>query len=178
MEILNLLLQFGIVIYIPLVTYFIINALNRYLTILDDKNKCNLHVVDKTSSAKKMEVVLPLQLQAYERLILFLERIRPISLVNRHLDLYISKQQFQMNMLKNIRDEFDHNLSQQLFVSESVWQTAKGAREELAQMINLHTVSLGNEASAANLAEQLIKTEITLIDQCIKLIKEEMKGIL
>ena len=100
-----------------------------------------------------------------------------MALIARHLDPFVARQQFQMNLLQNIRDEFEHNLSQQLFVSESVWQTSKTAREELAQQINLQAVSLEENASAADLAEKLIQIDSKLIDQAIKMIKEEMKAI-
>jgi hypothetical protein len=177
MDALLIIFQIGTILYVLAVTYFLIKALNQYLAILSDKNKLTISKSELNKDGKKIELLLPLHIQAYERLILFLERIKPIALIARHLDPFTSRQQFQMNMLQNIRDEFEHNLSQQLFVSDSVWQTSKAAREEIAQQINMQSANLTEESTSSDLAGLLVQIDTRLIDQAIKMIKEEMKAM-
>jgi hypothetical protein len=177
MDALLIIFQIGTILYVLAVTYFLIKALNQYLAILSDKNKLTISKSELNKDGKKIELLLPLHIQAYERLILFLERIKPMALIARHLDPFTSRQQFQMNMLQNIRDEFEHNLSQQLFVSDSVWQTSKAAREEIAQQINMQSANLTEESTSSDLAGLLVQIDTRLIDQAIKMIKEEMKAM-
>lgn len=177
METLTLLLQIGTLLYILVVTFFLIRALYLFIEILTEKTRLAKKSSESKNESLKIEVLLPLRLQAYERLILFLERVKPMALIARHLDAFASPQQFQMNMIQNIRDEFDHNLSQQLFVSEMIWQTLKAAREELTQQINIQAASLGELDTAADLAGKLVQVDHKLIDQAIKMIKEEMKAM-
>jgi hypothetical protein len=172
-----MIFQIGTILYILVVTFFLIRAMNQYLTILSERNKLTLGESNLKIEGKKIELLLPLRMQAYERLILFLERIKPMALIARHLDPFTSRQQFQMSMLQNIRDEFEHNLSQQLFVSDTVWQTSKAAREEIAQQINLQSAILTDESTSADLAGLLVQIDTKLIDQAIKMIKEEMKAM-
>ena len=72
-------------------------------------------------------VILPLRLQAYERVVLYLERITPSNLVIRLNNPALNVAQFQMLILSAIRNEYDHNLSQQLYISSFGWGTVKNA---------------------------------------------------
>ena len=75
-------------------------------------------------SKKNQSVVLPLRLQAYERMALFLERIDPNQLVMRIHTPGLTVSQEQNLLLTAIRSEFEHNLSQQIYISDPVWQKA------------------------------------------------------
>jgi len=70
---------------------------------------------------EKQKLSLPVRLQAYERIVLFLERISPGNLVMRVHKPEMKVKQFQQMLIKTIRDEYDHNLSQQLYVSHEAW---------------------------------------------------------
>ncbi len=92
---------------------------------------------------RKMEVVLenqrlitPVRLQAYERLILFLERISPESLVMRLNRAGLTVQQLHQEMLTAIRNEYEHNLSQQLYISPAAWEVIRNARGQILKLIN------------------------------------------
>ena len=92
---------------------------------------------------RKMEVVLenqrlitPVRLQAYERLILFLERISPESLVMRLNRPGLTVQQLHQEMLTAIRNEYEHNLSQQLYISPAAWEVIRNARGQILKLIN------------------------------------------
>lgn len=89
------------------------------------------------SFADNLKIVTPLRLQAYERLLLFLERITIESLALRLQKPGISARQLQVSMLEVVRKEFNHNLSQQLYVSNKSWNAVKNAKEQLSRIINL-----------------------------------------
>jgi hypothetical protein len=87
--------------------------------------------------AKNQKDILLLRLQAYERLILLMERITPDNLVMRIDPTGMNANEFHLELLSNIRAEFDHNISQQLYVSDMVWQEIYNAKEEVTKLINL-----------------------------------------
>ena len=78
----------------------------------------------------------PIQMQAYERLVLFLERIHPERLVFRVNKPGMSARLMQAELLKLIREEFDHNLAQQLYISNEAWRALTVAREETFKILN------------------------------------------
>ena len=85
---------------------------------------------------KEGSELLRLRIQAYERLILLMERLNPESLVLREQQHSWTSVQFQTHLLKIIRREFDHNLAMQLYVSDKSWNKVKAAREGLIRLIN------------------------------------------
>lgn len=95
------------------------------------------------------EIIIPIRLQAYERIILFLERISPGSLIMRIHQSGMSAYQLQTALLNNIREEFEHNLSQQLYISSNSWSLVKNAKEEIVKLINTASARL-NDMQAAN----------------------------
>jgi hypothetical protein len=66
-------------------------------------------------------LLTPIRLQAYERVVLFLERINPSSMVMR-TNKAVTASMFQAELLKTIRSEFEHNLSQQIYMSNKSWE--------------------------------------------------------
>ena len=78
---------------------------------------------------------LPLRLQAYERLTLFLERIKPESMIIRVSHSGMTTSDLERTLLENIREEFEHNLSQQIYVSPEAWYMVVSAKQSLIQLI-------------------------------------------
>tara|TARA_R110002049_G_scaffold309170_3_gene517859 strand:+ start:5031 stop:5549 length:519 start_codon:yes stop_codon:yes gene_type:complete len=78
---------------------------------------------------------LPIRLQAYERMALFLERIAIPSLVVRVAPIGADKDAYENLLIKNIEKEFDHNLSQQIYISDDCWNIIKTAKSATIQMI-------------------------------------------
>ena len=99
--------------------------------------------------------VTPVRLQAYERLILLLERIGVNNLVMRVYQEKMSAEQLRTELQRSIRNEFDHNLTQQLYVSEEAWDLVSKAKEEMVKFINTETEKLGEDASALDLSKAL-----------------------
>ncbi|MBN1768189.1 MAG: hypothetical protein JXR50_06790 [Prolixibacteraceae bacterium] len=79
---------------------------------------------------------LPLRLQAYERIVLLLERIKPESLVMRLSKPELKTVELQRAMLESIRNEFDHNLSQQIYLSDEAWRMVEAARHSMMQLLS------------------------------------------
>lgn len=99
----------------------------------------------------------PLQMQAYERLILFLERIQPDSLMMRMQRPGMSSRALHSAMLKNIRQEYEHNMTQQLYVSISAWKLILMARNEATKLVNLSATNLPENASAIDFGNELVQ---------------------
>lgn len=100
------------------------------------------------------EIIL-LRLQAYERLSLFLERINFASVISRVRTPDMLSSELQYAMVKNIREEFEHNLSQQIYISSAAWNLIVQAKEEMMKTVNLIGSHLPSEASSGQLISAL-----------------------
>lgn len=78
---------------------------------------------------------LPIRLQAYERMALFLERITLNNLVVRVAPKGKNKSDYENLLIKQIENEFEHNLSQQIYMSDSCWNIIKTAKNTTIQII-------------------------------------------
>lgn len=122
------ILKYTLPSLILLVTvYFIIK---RFINLDIEKRKIE-------TFSENLKIITPLRLQAYERLILFLERITVESLALRLQTPGITARELQISMLENVRKEFNHNLSQQLYVSKKSWNAVKNAKEQIIRTINV-----------------------------------------
>lgn len=116
----------------------------------------------KQSELRQMSgnVSIPIRLQAYERLVLFLERISPGSLLIRVYSTNFSASQFQMTLIKSIREEFEHNLSQQVYVSSKAWELVKNAKEEMLKLINISMGELNDNATSSDLSKKVFEKSV------------------
>lgn len=105
---------------------------------------------------ERQNFTLPHKMEAYQRAVLYLERMNPTSLVLRLSDPTISAHAMQAVLLKALRDEYDHNVAQQLFISENAWTLLKTAKEETARLISVISEQLPEGSSAADLCSSLI----------------------
>lgn len=125
---------------------------------------------------------VPLKLQALERVILFLERISPNSLLVRVHRGGMAASQLQSELVATIRAEFEHNLSQQIYVSEQAWEEVKDAKEEMIRIINNAFSHVGANASGIQMSsqifEQVLKMENVPTQKALDFIKSEAKKIL
>lgn len=103
---------------------------------------------------KRDKEVMMLRLQAYERLALFLERINPASVISRIRTPDMMATELQYAIVKNIREEYEHNLSQQIYVSPDCWNLIVAAKDQIIQTVNL----IGNQQPADASAGQLINS--------------------
>lgn len=125
---------------------------------------------------------LPLKLQALERIILFLERISPNSLLVRVHRGGMAASQLQSELVSTIRAEFEHNLSQQIYVSEQAWEEVKDSKEEMIRIINNAFSHVGANASGIQMSsqifEQVLKMENVPTQKAVDFIKSEAKKVL
>jgi len=126
------------------------------------------------SKTEGMKILLPLKVQASERLVLFLERMQASVLINRYISLSEDADSLARMMISGIREEFEHNLSQQLFVSDVAWQLTKAAKEEMVQAIHLALAALPDKAPPFDLAKGLLTTEIKMIQNAINQLRDDL----
>jgi len=126
---------------------------------------------------EKVRISMPIRLQAYERIILLLERISPANLVMRVHQQGMTSAAFQKVLVQNIRDEYTHNLSQQLYVSSKAWDLVKTAREEMIRQINTSAAQLGEEATSIDLSNKLLEMSMEKMAtrKAIDFLKEEAR---
>jgi hypothetical protein len=101
--------------------------------------------------------VTPIKLQAYERIILFLERISLESLLVRVNTPDMTATQLHSAMLNAIRSEFEHNLSQQIYMSQQAWEVVRNARSNMIKIINSEVDKLPPDSSALALSKRLLE---------------------
>lgn len=97
---------------------------------------------------------LPIRLQAYERMALFLERIAINNLVVRVAPKGQDKSSYENLLIKQIENEFDHNLSQQIYMSDECWNIIKAAKSATIQIIR--SAGMSESDSADKLREDIL----------------------
>jgi 16S rRNA C1402 (ribose-2'-O) methylase RsmI len=126
-----------------------------YFTIksfLDNESKKRLTELRQANQS----LVTPIRLQAYERVVLFLERISPNSLVMRVHKNGMSGLLLQSELIKTIRSEYEHNLSQQIYMSNNAWQMVSTAKEEIIKLINIASTKVPETATGLELAQTIL----------------------
>jgi len=101
-------------------------------------------------------ILAPLRIQAHERMILFLERISPSNLVMRTHHSGITGHELHGELIKAIRTEYEHNLSQQIYLSMGAWEMIKTAKEETAKIINISAEKTAASASGLDFGQNVI----------------------
>ena len=118
------------------------------------KEQVNLEVELKK---QRQEFFLPNRVDAYERAILLMERLHPNSLVMRLNNPSLPAKIMQAEFLKTIREEFDHNITQQLFISPIAWKLLRDSKEELVKLINLAASQVQENATAIELSAKIFE---------------------
>ena len=128
---------------------------------------------------KNQETVLPIRLQAYERMTLFLERISPNNLIPRVKTGGLNAREFQHVLLNEIRQEFNHNVSQQIYMSHEAWELIKNAKEDLIVTINNSADELSDESSELDLSRKIfggtMNSDHDPVGKAIIFLKEEIQ---
>ena len=106
---------------------------------------------------RAIETILPNRLQAYERVCLLLERISPQNMLLRLNTPGMPAREFHRMLLEEIRNEYNHNVSQQVYMSEDAWNLVKNAKEDLIILINEAAQSMTEEATSIDLAKQIFQ---------------------
>ena len=110
--------------------------------------------------SRAIETVLPNRLQAYERMVLFLERMSPQNLLVRLSTTGMPSREFHQLLLSEMRSEYNHNVSQQVYISEEVWVLIKNAKEDLIVSINDAASEMTLESSSLDLSKKIFEKSI------------------
>ena len=128
---------------------------------------------------KNSETILPLRLQAYERMALFLERISPNNMLIRLAEPQLSAAAFQQKLLTEIRDEFHHNHSQQIYMSDEAWQMIRGAMNSMIGLIQQAGEKMTEKNNAIDLSSaifnEMAQSEKDAVDSALSFIKNEIR---
>jgi hypothetical protein len=150
-------------------------VLNRVLA--SDERRRNMELLKASKS-----ITIPMRLQAYERLILFLERISPDTLLLRVKSQARTNSDLHLAILQQIRSEYEHNISQQLYVSDEIWSCVQETKERIVMQINdiaKQTRSDGDSNHFAKLIlDKLIENGESPVSPTIKKLKAEARKIL
>lgn len=122
---------------------------SQYIKEQDSRRRFLLHK-DSQASA------LPQRLQAYERLTLFLERISPGKLVSRVKPYNDDPNDYERLLLRTIEEEFEHNLAQQIYVTQECWNIVRTAKSTTAAIIRKTNMS-GRIETSDQLRETLLR---------------------
>jgi hypothetical protein len=105
---------------------------------------------------------LPVRMQAYERLTLLLERIAPNSLLVRVQPATLTVREYHALLTQAIRQEFEYNLSQQIYVSADAWQIITTAKNALVSIINQTASTLDPQAPGVDLAKRILEQTLEM----------------
>ena len=167
-----------LILLIPLAGMLLIT----YLLLQHFFNK-QLKESEKELINQKAKSYLPLKIQAYERAILFLERIDPNNLIIRIHKPTMNASKLHLEILKQIREEYNHNMSQQIYISPKSWAELIKGKEETIQIAKTAFGQLKNDANAIELSTKIFEIIAKLphnpAAQARKLIiREFQKGVL
>jgi len=125
------------------------------------------------------KIVLPLKLQAYERICLFLERISLNNLLLRVNDPAFTAGQLQQKINMDVRDELNHNLSQQIYLSDDAWTMVKRTQEEVITIVNKAAEKVDRNERGIELAkkifEEVLERQNNPCEVTLKFIKDELR---
>ncbi|TAE90561.1 MAG: hypothetical protein EAY81_00680 [Bacteroidetes bacterium] len=103
------------------------------------------------------KMITPLKLQAYERIVILMERMSPNNLIFRVSTPGISATQLKILLIEDINNEFNHNVSQQVYISPQAWQMVRIAKEEMINIINTAYSSLGPNSVGLDLSKAIFE---------------------
>jgi hypothetical protein len=132
---------------VMITAWFVIRHMLR-----DDRDRRRQELLLQT-----VKTITPVRLQAYERIILLLERISPESLIMRTARPGMTAQQLHAELISNVRAEYEHNLSQQIYMSNEAWEMVKNARGTVVKVINNVASQLPPAASGEELSRLLLE---------------------
>jgi hypothetical protein len=131
--------------------------------------------VQLQAQGEDQRIILPLRLQACERIVLFLDRIAVNNLIMRINRPEMNALQFQAAMVGAIREEFEYNLSQQLYLSSKAWGLVRNAKEETIRMINTASMKMHENALSSEMVRVLLELVLAEEKSSVEIALEEVK---
>lgn len=134
-----------------LVVFFTVDRLlGRYLN-------HHAQVLARETARQRQDIATPLRLQAYERLSLLCERIDLPSLILRTRPEGMKAGEYRLALMLAIQQEYEHNITQQVYVSGQLWEIIKLARDDNMQVIELANQQVSPQEEGRKLAETILQ---------------------
>lgn len=111
----------------------------------------------KITDEKPHSEINKMQLQAYERLLILVDRIALPNLISRINQPGANAKEMQLLLIQNIRQEFDYNITQQIYVSPTAWDAIKNLKEQNLLIVNQLANVLPHNANALDLNKLLLE---------------------
>ena len=130
---------------------------------------------------KNSETILPTRLQAYERICLLLERVSPNNMLLRLSNPGISAYDFQQILLSEIGEELNHNLSQQVYMSDEAWTRVRNTVNAIIAVIQEASQEMTAEHNAIDLSQKIfdkmMKLENDPVGETLSFVKNEIRQV-
>ncbi len=130
---------------------------------------------------ERQKFFLPNRVDAYQRAILLMERIHPNSLVMRNNNPGLPAAAMQVQLLEAIRNEYEHNIAQQMFISQPTWELVRKSKDETVKIIHLAGQQLEATATGMDLSSKIFEIvgEIGEMPSeiAVKALKEEVQAL-
>ena len=147
MQTTTILISIGVLIALLIVYYYFYQK---------DKKALPAAVQSESLPAVIPVSTQPLQLAAYERLVILADRIAIPNLISRSSTPGLSKSEMQQLLTQTIKQEFDHNLSQQIYVSADAWEAVRSLKDQNIHLINQVASVLPAEANGMDLSKKIL----------------------
>ena len=112
---------------------------------------------EKQKAAAAPQSTQPLQLQAYERLMLLVDRIALPNLIGRTATAGLSSRDMQMLLIQQIRQEFEYNVTQQIYVTQESWEAVRNLKDQNLLIINQIASFLQADATGQDLSRSILE---------------------
>lgn len=124
---------------------------------------------------KALSEILPNQLQAYERFTLYLERISPEEMAVREQANVSSAKDLYLAMLNSVRQEFEHNVAMQIYITSASWKRIQKARQEVVKTLQESMKQVHPTASPLELSAEFIELAKNTCDFYVERAKEGLR---
>lgn len=150
-------------------------TIRQFLTREEQKQRIELAMGNQ-------KILTPIRLAAFERIVLFLERINPSNLLVRVQEPGMSAKEFHRALIATIRAEYEHNMSQQIYISDESWDAVKTAKESITELVNIAAQRMSDESRSIDLSKYIVQmiaqSDQHPVEDAIEKVKEEIVEIL
>lgn len=170
MDIYSILLALAPTTVVGIVAYLLID---RFL-----KAESKRHILE--IKKESIKVTIPVRLQAFERVILLLERIDAVQVVKRSITPGMTSGQLKLKAIAEIRNEFNHNVTQQVYLSASSWERVVQAKEDAIKLISVTGTQINDNTDAVEFSRKIlgVNEELKVSNiEAIEFVKQEVRKL-
>ncbi len=144
--------------------------------VIDRLLKEREHSASEKVKVEEIKVMLPLMLQAYERMNLFLERIAVENIIIRLHQPTGSAHELHTTLVKAVNEEFEHNIAQQIYVSEEGWKAVREAKDEVIRVVNRAMGQLPANGTSLDLSQKVFELMSEMEEPATHRARRVLKG--